>query len=83
MTPREFAYWLQGFFEIKGQLKGPIKESLTPEQVTMIRDHLQYVFQHMQAQPAAQQPQFVPSPLPGGAIDWTKIPPFEPITVIC
>lgn len=54
MTPREFCYWLQGFFEIKGQLKGDIKEPLTPQQVTMIRDHLQYVFTHMSTEEVAK-----------------------------
>lgn len=40
MTPENFAYWLQGFFEITG---GDVK-SLTPEQIQMIKTHLGYVF---------------------------------------
>ena len=39
MTPRDFVYWLQGFFEITG------KESITPEQVKMIKKHLDLVFE--------------------------------------
>lgn len=40
MTSRDFAYWLQGFFEITGT------DELTPEQVKMIKDHLNLVFYH-------------------------------------
>ena len=42
MTSRDFAYWLQGFFEISGT------EALTmnAEQVTMVRKHLAMVFVH-------------------------------------
>ena len=40
MTPRDFAYWLQGFFEIAGT------DELTPDQVRMIKDHLNLVFYH-------------------------------------
>lgn len=38
MTPQEFAYWLQGFFELSGETK------LTEPQVQMIRQHLALVF---------------------------------------
>jgi hypothetical protein len=41
MTSRDFAYWLQGYFEIHGKA-----DSLTPEQVEMIKRHLALVFQH-------------------------------------
>jgi hypothetical protein len=41
MTARDFAYWLQGYFEIHGKA-----ESLTPQQVEMIKRHLALVFQH-------------------------------------
>jgi hypothetical protein len=40
MTSREFAYWLQGFFEISGS------NELRPEQVVMIKKHLNMVFYH-------------------------------------
>lgn len=40
MTPENFTYWLQGFFE----LANPAAE-LTPLQVTIIRDHLRLVFE--------------------------------------
>ena len=40
MTPVNFAYWLQGFFEISDS------NTLTPEQVKMIRAHLNLVFFH-------------------------------------
>jgi len=40
MTSREFAYWLQGFFEISGS------KELTPKQVELIKKHLNLVFYH-------------------------------------
>jgi len=39
MTPEQFCYWLQGFFEMTGD-----KAKLSPEQVKMVRDHLAIVF---------------------------------------
>jgi len=39
MTPENFAYWLQGFFEITSAT------TLTTPQVEMIKQHLGYVFQ--------------------------------------
>jgi hypothetical protein len=39
MTPENFAYWLQGFFEIAGS------DELTETQVKMVKDHLALVFQ--------------------------------------
>lgn len=40
MTSRDFCYWLQGFFELTGT------ESVTQEQVKVIRNHLNMVFKH-------------------------------------
>lgn len=42
MTPENFCYWLQGYFEIDGNQ--PEKGySLNPNQILMIRDHLRSV----------------------------------------
>jgi hypothetical protein len=38
MTERDFAYWLQGFFEVSGA------KELTKEQVQMIKEHLDLLF---------------------------------------
>jgi hypothetical protein len=38
MEPRDFAYWLQGFFEVSNA------KTLNEEQVAMIRSHLETVF---------------------------------------
>lgn len=38
MTPEQFAYWLQGFFELSGT------DQLTAAQVKMVREHLATVF---------------------------------------
>ena len=40
MTSRDFAFWLQGFFEITESTV------LTEKQVTMIKTHLNLVFKH-------------------------------------
>lgn len=40
MTSRDFAYWLQGFFEISEQA------TLNENQVKMIKKHLNLVFKH-------------------------------------
>jgi hypothetical protein len=40
MTTRDFAFWLQGFFEITDA------KSITEEQTTMIKNHLKLVFHH-------------------------------------
>lgn len=44
MTPVQFAYWMQGFFEISEVQDKEI--TLSPEQVKMIRAHLNLVFFH-------------------------------------
>lgn len=44
MTSRDFAYWLQGFFEIS-TADAPLT-SLRPDQVSMIQRHLALVFKH-------------------------------------
>jgi hypothetical protein len=48
MTAENFAYWLQGFFELiaVGE-KTPGKLVLTPEQTEMVERHLKLVFQEM------------------------------------
>lgn len=40
MQSRDFCYWLQGYFEIKGD------DVLTEAQVALIRKHLNLVFEH-------------------------------------
>lgn len=40
MSSREFAYWLQGFFELSDS------ETLTDKQVGTIKRHLHLVFYH-------------------------------------
>lgn len=42
MTPREFAFWLQGYFEIAGENK----KTLDEKQVEIIKNHLNLVFFH-------------------------------------
>lgn len=42
MTARDFCYWLQGYFEVAGVTH----DTLSPEQVNVIRGHLALVFKH-------------------------------------
>jgi hypothetical protein len=40
LTPENFTFWLNGFFELS-----PVGQGLTPEQVQVIKDHLALVFE--------------------------------------
>jgi len=40
MTSRDFAYWLQGYFEISNPI------NIGPDQTEMIKKHLALVFKH-------------------------------------
>ena len=42
MTARDFAYWLQGYFEITNLIHGTA--TLNPSQVECIKKHLEMVF---------------------------------------
>lgn len=42
MTPEQFCYWLQGYFELNEH--GVEHTVLTPQQVQIIKDHLKLVF---------------------------------------
>lgn len=43
MTTRDFCYWLQGFFELNGMM---LNTTLNPDQVKVIKNHLNMVFLH-------------------------------------
>jgi len=40
MSPQDFAYWLQGAFEVSPEM---LEKGMTPEQVQTIQDHLNLV----------------------------------------
>lgn len=42
MTSREFCYWLQGYFELRGENAG----SIGSHQAEVIKKHLALVFKH-------------------------------------
>lgn len=46
MTSRDFAYWLQGFFEIAGAAQPSTIMFLTGAQVELVKKHLALVFKH-------------------------------------
>lgn len=62
MKSRDFAFWLQGFFELTEPDTYP--KGLTPYQVRMIKEHLGLVFQH--DPDIAAKPH--PAPSPGGSV---------------
>ncbi len=78
MTPENFVYWLQGFFEITGGAP-----ALNEAQTKMVKEHLEYVFQSglFQSIPASA-PQ-TPSPHLDLYRDILKRPPDTQTRVIC
>ena|ERR1700761_6066822 len=46
MTSRDFAYWLQGFFELDDKGLKQASYELTHKQIDTIRNHLALVFKH-------------------------------------
>ena len=44
MTSRDFAYWLQGYFELKDTIDHRL--GATPETMELIKKHLALVFKH-------------------------------------
>lgn len=46
MQSRDFAFWLQGYFEITEATSNRAPEGLTEGQVDMIKKHLALVFVH-------------------------------------
>lgn len=53
MTSRDFAYWLQGFFELSPKA---MAEGMTPAQTDLVRRHLALVFAH-EIDPSAGGPE--------------------------
>jgi len=51
MTPENFCYWLQGYFEINGGKGETNKYELTRSQVNMIQEHLKLVFHKVTPNP--------------------------------
>lgn len=73
MTPQEFCYWLQGYFELSPTV--PLC-GLTQEQAKVVRDHLQLVFQKVTPTPAV-------APLSPRPWEWQPAPYHPPISPIC
>jgi hypothetical protein len=46
MQSRDFCFWLQGFFELRGAAPDDYMPSITGPQAKMIQDHLNLVFIH-------------------------------------
>ena len=43
MTPENFCYWLQGYFEIL-DAKGSIHDYLSEDQLKTVKDHLKHAY---------------------------------------
>ena len=48
MSPENFVYWVQGLFEL-GDVSGHPVKTLNEAQVKMIKQHLGYVFTHVES----------------------------------
>lgn len=81
MSPENFCYWLQGFFEVTGEVK-----ELSPEQIKMIKEHLGYVFNKPANPSITYIPQVQPLPFvttpPLDGTPWPGVG-VEPLTVKC
>ena len=53
MTPRDFCFWLQGYFEIEGKPT----QALDAAQTRIIREHLALVFIHQAGAVTAKAPE--------------------------
>jgi hypothetical protein len=69
----KFCYWLQGFFEMTNA------ETMTPEQVKMVKEHLHLVFTHKVAIPAVSQTQATGSSVLGSIVGSGT----EMLTTVC
>jgi hypothetical protein len=70
MTPEQFCYWLQGFFEV-GHADG---SAIGPQQAKAIRAHLEKVF--TKTTPDIPIPPIELRPLPHTPLPYTPISPF-------
>lgn len=70
MTPEQFCYWLQGYFELKQTIDH--REGATPATMKMIEDHLKTVF--VKVTPPVQTPAYRPfKELDLSKIQWPDI----------
>lgn len=58
MTPEQFCYWLQGYFELKKTIDH--REGATQETMKMIEDHLQTVFHKVTPDRSYYSPKYNP-----------------------
>ena len=80
MTTKEFAYWLQGYFEISGA------KELDERQVEVVKDHLALVFTKVTPDPGKHTNPLGPSlPIIHPMTNPNILPPqpFGPIEVTC
>lgn len=66
MTPEQFTYWLQGFFEMADP------KSLTEEQTAMVREHLKTVFHKVTPEPKSAA-KLEPMPLSASGMTWSTM----------
>lgn len=69
MQARDFAFWLNGFFELGGGTEG-----LTKDQVELVKTHLALVFEHDESIQKNVGTHPVPKPAP--RVTPNELPPF-------
>lgn len=67
MTPENFCYWLQGWFELNQTIDH--RDGATPETIDMIRDHLTLVFDKVTPDRGAKRVDKPDVPTPNGPIE--------------
>ena len=75
MYSQDFAYWLQGYFEISGA------KELNEEQIEVIKNHLNLVFKH-EIDPKHEGDPAVLSNIHDGKPPWSPHPGGDP-TIRC
>lgn len=80
MTPEQFVYWLQGYFEINAAVSG--HSGLTSKQGDVIKEHLAKVLVHAPAPAAQPYPNVQSWPPPKDwPIEWTEPLPTETVSI--
>jgi len=69
MTPKNFCYWLQGYFELGAT-------SITEEQCSVIKEHLNLVFKKETQLKKTTSP-YLPSSHPEFMVEWQRSPLYD------
>ena len=84
MTPQEFCYWLQGYFEITREDNSSSAKGLTVDQMRVLKNHLALVFKHsIDPQAGNEAVQNVLNDIHSENKPGVTRPPSKPVTYRC